>query len=119
MKAGPEPPTWNGQLFVGPYDLAPGKSQTGFVIESDQPPDSTSIFLAQGFDTLPRGAHSPNPPPRNRTLLEEGWVGPAIVPRLGRGSGPDRSPREAIIDSLIKERFNQQTKAKAGGNGLH
>ena len=79
---GPEPPNWNHLPFVGPTHVAPGETQSGFRLISDRAPDSTAQFVAQGFDTIPGGAHSYTPPPLNPTIWEEGWVGSAIVPTL-------------------------------------
>ena len=105
---GPEPANWNGQLLIGPYDLAPGRSATGFQILSDQPPDSAGYFIAQGFDTIPGGAHTWGPkPPRLRTLWEQGWVARAIVPRLDRGGRP-LSRDEVAIDSMVVELLKRQ-----------
>lgn len=79
---GPTPPNWDGLPFVAPVHIAPGESLSGFEVISDREPDSSAQFVAQGFDTIPRGFHGPNPPPRNPTIWEEGWRGPAVVPRL-------------------------------------
>jgi len=91
----PGAPSPNGgrQLYVGPNHIAPGETQSGFTLVSDFPPDSTAEFVAQGFDTIPGGAHAPNPTaPSRRSLWEEGWSGAAIVPRLGGAVGVDDGP---------------------------
>jgi len=79
---GPQPPNWKFQPYVGPHHIAPGASLGGFQIISDKPPDSAAvIFSAQGFDTIPGGAHSNGPrPPALKTIWEEGWTGSAIGP---------------------------------------
>jgi hypothetical protein len=114
---GPAPPTWRGQLYVGPYNLAPGASLGGFRIESEQPPDSAATFVAQGFDTIPGGGHSFGPrPPRNRTLWEEGFVGAAVVPSLhGVTPAPTEAPTVVVaVDSLSHRNLKIRSQASRG-----
>ena len=85
VDVGQAPPNWDRQLFVAPVHIAPGETLAGFQVISDREPDSSAQFVAQGFDTIPTGAHSPNPPPMNPTIWEEGFRGPAVVPRLEPG----------------------------------
>jgi hypothetical protein len=87
---------WRGQLYVGPYELQPGKRVNGFQVVSDQPPDSTGTFVAQGFDTIPGGAHTFAPRAvRKRTLWEQGWAGTAVVPAAPAGAGAPRATGSA------------------------
>jgi len=96
---GPATPNWRFQPFVGPYHVPPGASLSGFQIVSDIAPDSTATVYAQGFDTIPGGAHTFGPrPPGNRTLWEEGYTGPAIVPAFD-GDAPTPANVPASVGS--------------------
>lgn len=76
----PPPAGWKGNdVYVTPFHPAPGQTVTGFKIRSHQPPINTLSFYAEGFDTIPEGAHKglnitiP-------TLYQSGVTGPILGP---------------------------------------
>jgi len=88
VDAGPAPPAWNGvQLYQGPHHPLPGKTVSGFVIVSRQPPANLS-FYAQGFDTLQTGAE--DDVESAPSIFEEGVTGTTI--------GPDTSSTVGLGD---------------------